>query len=153
MTHYPPVSRLREDQPEPQADRAGASGRSTPRPAPVPEGFEHRLTFWARRVQDTPYVNVVAECIPCDNWRRALKGGHDLADLINLYAQHAGVEAAKTLCINTLARHASAEITRETEGWDDPADVAQPADLPVPDRRIVNPVTHKLEQLPAVNHG
>jgi hypothetical protein len=110
MTAYPLVSRDPADQPGVFVADPPVSGRSQPRPAPVPADFRHRMTFWVARYADIPRPIIVAECIPCDNWRRELDGGHDLPDLINLYAQHAGLEAAKTLCIDTLAKLGASDL-------------------------------------------
>lgn len=79
MHHHHP------DEPGQFVDEPSVSGRSQPRPVPVPEGFRHDMRIC--QGADSMY----AECKPCE-WSIWLDGGHDLADLISLYVQHAGAE-------------------------------------------------------------
>jgi hypothetical protein len=63
------------------------SGRSAPRPAPLPAGVSHDVRFDGVALSGNGYIR--ARCTPC-SWSVALDNGHDLPDLIRLTAQHAG---------------------------------------------------------------
>lgn len=69
-------------------DSPSVSGRMTPRPAPLPEGFAHEVRF-EPLPGDSGYAYLRAVCEPCA-WSVALDGGHDLADLQRLVVMHAG---------------------------------------------------------------
>jgi hypothetical protein len=82
------------------------AGRLKPHEIPEP-GFVHHVIFdaWSMPTQVSAQTWIQAHC-NCGRGN-SLDNGHDLADLITWYAQHAGLEAAKRLCIDTLARYAA----------------------------------------------
>jgi hypothetical protein len=93
-------------------DDPAVPGRSAPREKPQPDGFVHHVIFdaWSLRhsggdFQVSAQTWIQAHC-NCGRGN-SLDNGHDLADLITWYTQHAGLEAAKRLCIDTLARYAA----------------------------------------------
>ena len=67
-------------------DEPSVSGRSRPRPEPLPDGFRHDVRFNG----GIGGHGIAAYCQPC-HWGIWIDDGHDLGDLIRLVAQHAGV--------------------------------------------------------------
>jgi hypothetical protein len=61
------------------------SGRSQPRPGPLPEGFAHDVRVHGAR----DGYGVVVYCDPCE-WSVRLDDGHTLGQLAELQRQHCG---------------------------------------------------------------
>ena len=85
MTQYPPLSRDPAEQPTVIVPDMPVSGRSTPRPAPLPADFRHDVRF--RR---SARSGITAYCEPCD-WTTWVADGHDVTDLIRLVNMHEGI--------------------------------------------------------------
>lgn len=93
-----PLSRLMDEQPV-FVDDIPVSGRSIPRPEPVPDDFRHELRF------DGAIRGVRAHCQPCQ-WAIWIADGHSLTDLIRLASMHgnpADVAIEVTSCLAQLA--------------------------------------------------
>jgi hypothetical protein len=82
----PALSRLADEQPPQWVEEPSVSGRSTPRPGPLPDGFRHDVRFNGAIGGN----GISAYCQPC-HWGIWIDDGHDLTDLIRLCAMHAGV--------------------------------------------------------------
>jgi hypothetical protein len=78
---------MSDDPSQPPAEPAAGHGRAGD-PVPHRSGPEpaHDVRFFGSG--GTAHFGMVAECAPCE-WTAALEGGHTLAELARLEAQHA----------------------------------------------------------------
>jgi hypothetical protein len=66
------------------------TGRSEPRSSG--ESVTHVLRYWGA-INEEFEGSIVVACDGCPGWKRRLEGGHTVADLARLEAQHNGEQA------------------------------------------------------------
>lgn len=103
----PPVARLAEDQPGQFVEEPSVSGRSAPRPAPVPDDFRHDVRFHGA----AGGMGISVYCQPC-HWGIWIDDGHSLTDLIRLAAMHGDVADVTIEVTETLAKLAPLVVAR-----------------------------------------
>lgn len=82
--HGEPEPAVSPPHPEPLLEPI--SGRSQPRPAPLPNGFKHDVRW------RSDGLGIYAQCLPCGPAKHHIDEGHRAEAFVRFERQHAGIE-------------------------------------------------------------